>query len=556
MLLSREFLFLYGALATLLLLAIVPPLVSLNRYQRRIARSIGASLGRPVHLDRVTLNLLPLPGFTLENFVVDEDPAFGMEPIIRANTVTATLRVSSLWSRRVEFSRISFSEPSVNIVHTSDGKWNLDSILLQAARIDAAPTAQKKAGPAPRFPYIEAIGGRVNLKTDREKLPISLTDADFALWLPQPQQWHLRLKAHPMRTDTSVSDPGTVQVEGTLERAASLAQVPINLRSEWRGAPLGEVSRIVTGQDAGLRGDMTLSVNLSGTIGRSALDAHLQLNDAHRADFVPAEPMSFNLACTGTATNLFHSFEQVHCDWPPRSTSATQVVALNANLPDIRHLDTTRLQIAATEIPANTLVNWLHVASSRVPRDLLATGTLTGSLARDSADASTSGVASQTWQGSFLLSNLSVSSPLSNLAPITAAAIRIQSQPPDTRVQPATKRHPVALSHPAGFVLAPFAIDLGGKDPATLDGLFTAEGYSLHLAGTVAEPRLLALATALPQFGDGLADILPPDPPTTSTPATSTPVRLDLRSHRAWWGPQAWQNNAAAALPRKAAHRR
>ena len=30
--------------------------------------------GRPVHLDRVSLNLLPLPGFILENFVVEEDP--------------------------------------------------------------------------------------------------------------------------------------------------------------------------------------------------------------------------------------------------------------------------------------------------------------------------------------------------------------------------------------------------------------------------------------------------------------------------------------------------
>ena len=137
---------LYVALAALvvLLLVLLPPLVSVNRYQKRIASSISASLGRPVHLDKVSLNLLPLPGFTLENFVVDEDPAFGYEPVIRANSVRATLRLSSLWSRRVEFSTISFTEPSVNLVHLSNGKWNLESILLHAAHIDAAPTAQKK----------------------------------------------------------------------------------------------------------------------------------------------------------------------------------------------------------------------------------------------------------------------------------------------------------------------------------------------------------------------------------------------------------------------------
>lgn len=136
----------------LLLLVLLPPLVSVNRYQKRIANSISASLGRPVHLDKVSLNLLPLPGFTLENFVVDEDPAFGSEPVIRANSVRATLRISSLWRRRIEFSTISFTDPSVNLVHTAEGKWNLESILLHASHVEAAPTAQKKPAPLPASP--------------------------------------------------------------------------------------------------------------------------------------------------------------------------------------------------------------------------------------------------------------------------------------------------------------------------------------------------------------------------------------------------------------------
>ncbi len=71
----------------LLLLAITPPLLNVSRYQRRIVTSMSESLGRPVHLDNVTLHLLPMPGFTLQNFVVSEDPAFGNEPTIRANEV-------------------------------------------------------------------------------------------------------------------------------------------------------------------------------------------------------------------------------------------------------------------------------------------------------------------------------------------------------------------------------------------------------------------------------------------------------------------------------------
>ena len=202
-------------LVVLLLLVLLPPFINVNRLQRRISTSMAAAYGSRSYSDSVSLSL-PMPGFTLENFVVGEDPAFGSEPIIRANSVRATLRLSSLWRRRVEFSTISFTEPSVNLVHTPEGKWNIESILLQASRIAAAPTAQQNAGVAPRFPYIEATGARLNLKQGVEKTPFSLTDAEFALWLPSPEQWHLRLQGRPVRTDTSVTDTGTIRLEATL----------------------------------------------------------------------------------------------------------------------------------------------------------------------------------------------------------------------------------------------------------------------------------------------------------------------------------------------------
>ena len=62
-------------------LALTPPLINVDRLRHRIATSMSQSLGRPVHLDRVSFHLLPMPGFTLENLVVSEDPAFGYEPV-------------------------------------------------------------------------------------------------------------------------------------------------------------------------------------------------------------------------------------------------------------------------------------------------------------------------------------------------------------------------------------------------------------------------------------------------------------------------------------------
>jgi AsmA family len=528
----RRLLYLAFAALALLLLILLPPYVSVNRYQRRIATSIGDSLGRPVHLDKVSLNLLPLPGFTLENFVVDEDPAFGSEPVIRANSVRATLRLSSLWRRRVEFSTISFTEPSVNLVHAASGKWNLESILLHAAHIDAAPTAQKNAGPAPRFPYIEATGARLNLKLDHEKTPISLTDADFALWLPDPQQWHLRLSARPARTDTDVSDTGTLEVEGTLGRAASLGQVPINLRGEWRNVPLGEGSRVLLGRDASLRGEMTLTANAQGTVSNSAIQAHLRLADARRADFVPAQPLSVDLQCLGTATGDFHGFENLHCSWPPAGSSEAPILALSGSVPDIRNLNSANFQISTPGLGAATLLQWLHIASARVPADISAAGALTGSLSYEPASAG-----AMPLQGELLITNASLINPHAGPTSLIVGNVALRSATPALPEAHHAKNH-LSTPLPAnGFVLSPTSLALGGKDPATLDGHFDATGYTLHLAGMASTARLQALAAAVPQLGDGLNEVLP-------TNRAAGPFRVDYTAARPWGKPQVWTDTS------------
>ena len=537
----RRLLYVAFAALAILLLILLPPYISVNRYQHRIAASISASLGRPVHLDRVSLNLLPLPGFTLENFVVDEDPAFGSEPVIRANSVRATLRLSSLWRRRVEFSTISFDEPSVNLVHSSSGKWNLESILLHAAHIDAAPTAQRRAGPAPRFPYIEATGARLNLKLDHEKSPFSLTEADFALWLPDPQQWHLRLSAHPARTDTDVSDTGLLELEGTLGRAASLGQVPISLRGTWRNAPLGGVSRFLLGRDAGLRGDMVLTANAQGTVSDSKIQARLRLTGPRRADFVPAQPMDIDLQCLGTATGNFHSFEDLRCSWPPAGSSDAPILAVTGALPDLRNPRSADLQIGTPGLPAATLLDWLRVASARVPADISASGALTGNLTYAPASLGT-----LPWSGDLTVTNATLINPHAGPASLVTGDVALRS----TSAEPAkaaTKQRKATLPSVDGFQLAPVSLALGGKDPATLDGHLDADGCGFHLTGMASTARLLALGTAIPQLGDGLAEVLP-------TNRASGPYRIDLTSTRTWGHPQTWTDTSPHPPTQRAHH--
>jgi hypothetical protein len=527
----RRLLYLACAALAVFLLVLLPPYISVNRYQRRIATSISDSLGRPVHLDKVTLNLLPMPGFTFENFVVDEDPAFGSEPTIRANSVRATLRLSSLWTKRVEFSTISFDEPSVNLVHTTAGKWNIQSILLHAAHIDAAPTAQKRAGPSPRFPYIEATGARLNLKLGQEKMPISLTEADFALWLPEPQEWHLRLQAHPVRTDTNVSDTGTIALEGTLGRAASLSQVPINLNAEWSNAQLGEASRVLLGRDAGLRGVMTLSASAQGTVGNNTLQTRLRLTDARRADFIPQRTLTVDMQCLATATSNFFAFQNLRCDWPPTASSGAPKLAITGDLPYIRRPSSATLNVVVPGLPAATLLEWLHVASPRVPDDIAATGSLAGTISYQPDSPATA--ATLGWTGELLMTHPTLINPRAGSSSLVVGDVTFTSTAPEPPPTQNAKHRAAPPPAPTSFLLEPASLALGGKDPAILDGHFDSTGYALHLAGMASTARMLALAAALPPFGDGLAAVLP-------TNRAAGPFRVDLTVTRSWGKPQTW----------------
>ena len=182
-----------GVVLILLLGTFVPPLINVSRFRLRVADALGSALGRNVSVGAVHLRLFPRPGLDIEKLVVQDDPAFSAEPLLRADEVTASLRLTSLWRGRLEIASLSLSYPSLNLVRAPNGHWNLESLLERARQIPTAPTPLRSAEARPRFPYLEAKGGRINLKIGQEKTVYALSDANFALSLPSENLWQLRL---------------------------------------------------------------------------------------------------------------------------------------------------------------------------------------------------------------------------------------------------------------------------------------------------------------------------------------------------------------------------
>src|SRR5271157_41710 len=268
--------------ATLALVAVallLPPFVNVNRYRVRVAQSISRALGRDVTVSNIKLKLLPRPGLVLSDFVVGEDPSYGAEPMLRAASVTAYLRLTSLWRGRLEIGTLDLDDPSLNLVRRPDGHWNLEELVQRASSVASAPTNETRPEARPRFPYVKASLGRINFKLDNVKKAFAFTDADFALWQDSEDQWGIRLKARPMRTDVGISDTGTLKLDGRFQRASALRNTPVNPKFTFTGGPLGQVTTLVYGRDRGWRGTITSSATVTGTPAALGITLDAQVDD-------------------------------------------------------------------------------------------------------------------------------------------------------------------------------------------------------------------------------------------------------------------------------------
>jgi len=489
----KKFWIFLAAVAMLALAIVLPPLINLDRYQGQIAAAISRAIGRPVHLSSVTLRLLPRPGLELGDFIVEEDPSFGAEPALRAPSVDASIRLSSLWRGRLEIGRISLDQASVNIVRDASGRWDLGTVLLQASHIPNAPTAQRHAGQSPRFPYIEATNTRVNFKIGEEKKPFSLLNADFAMWLENPDEWRIRLEAQPVRTDIDLdlADTGTLRVEGSLQRATELGNMPVRLHAEWTSAPLGQISRLLFGTESGWRGDLEMTGDITGSIAAPQFKTRIRMTDIHRQEFSPLEPFQVDATCQGAYQQPQHTLHDLTCFWPIHGGH----LLLTGSVPDVEH-PAPALHLHVQDVPAAFALSALRLVRNSFAASVQVSGTVQGDL--DYAHQ---------LSGAISVEHLSFRLPQMD-APLIFPTLHLVSPP----VQPAPRRKKKAMApppSPASLQLETAALSLGGSAPLNLSGSFRSSGFTLTLQGTASVARLRPLAAGL-HLASGILPALAP----------------------------------------------
>ena len=485
-------------LGLLLALFLIRP--GAGRLRTRIVTAIGLALGRQVDVSAVHIRVLPHPGFDLENFVVHDDPAFSAEPVIRSQQVTAELRISSLLRGRLEIARLSLSEPSLNLVRDREGRWNLENLLERAAQIPVAPTQKATTEARPGFPYIEADNGRINLKLQQEKKPYALTDADFAFWQESENVWGMRLKAQPVRMDFNLSDTGTVNVNGSWQRAVTLRQTPLQFTMEWTGAQLGQVSKLVSGKDKGWRGTVKLSATLSGTPADLKVETDTSVQDFRRYDILGGGALRLAAQCSSHYSSVDHTLSDLAC----RAPVGDGTLSVNGTIASVLSASTYDLALVAKELPVQSLIALARHAKKDIPDDLVASGKLNGSVKVQRTDA---GYAE--WDGSGESLNVRIGSKL-NKTEMTLDRIPFQVSQ-NTAQGRRNGRRTFVPAEPR-VDIGPFNLALGRVPPAVVRGSISRSGYSLLVTGDAQLQRLLQTARTTgfraPQLtADGVARV-------------------------------------------------
>ena len=234
---------------------------------------------------------------------VAEDPRFGEEYFLRAEALTARIQWRSLLSGHLELGTLSLSRPSLNLVRTSEGDWNLAEWLPRPTSLPASvpvPTgpqqAPKSLAAFLRLRRIEVDEGRVNFKRGDEKLPFAFSGIKGTLETESPGRWRIDLIATPSRAAAIVQQPGTLHLVGHVGGTSSRLR-PAVLQVDWSQASITDVLRMVQGRDYGVRGNLDLSVAAQTEGDSWLLEGNAALAQLHRWDLT--------LRADNPAANIF-----------------------------------------------------------------------------------------------------------------------------------------------------------------------------------------------------------------------------------------------------------
>jgi hypothetical protein len=355
------------ALAGLLVIGIIAPYLSGNRFRPRIRAALESALGRKVDLGAVHFSLFTGPGFSVDNVVIHENPAIGVEPIAYVGSLEAVPRITSIFGGHLEFASIRLDDASINVAKTggpSDpGRWNFEALLNRSV-IRA-------------IPELHVRSGRINFKFGDTKSVFYLTNTDLDIAPPGRGSalWNIDFSGEPARTDKPAHGLGVLLARGGWT-APSSGPGRLNLDVRLEKSPMSEMVELVQGFDAGIHGNVTAHVRFHGPLDDIRFGGSVEVADVHRWDQMPPYGRHWPLRVAGQL-NLPAETIEMESNTAGGATSPLTVRFRCANYLSQPHWG---VSLNWNQFPAGPVLDLARHMGAAVPAGLSMTGWLDGVL--------------------------------------------------------------------------------------------------------------------------------------------------------------------------------
>jgi AsmA protein len=264
----------------ILLLAIAPFLIPVNRFKPEIESRASAALGRKVQVGNLSLSLLS-GSLGIDDLSVADDPKFSTAPFLTAKGVKVGVEMMPLiFSKTVNVTGITIDKPQVIMLKDPRGKWNFSSIGGSASSTPApssapsAPSSSSSSSTDISIAKLELKDGQITLgNTNSQKRSVypnvNLTATDVSVKSNFPIDFSMGLPGG-----------GTMKIDGKVgpvdQKDAQLT--PQNVKLTVNGLSLATTGFL--DPSMGLGGVADMDANLVSANGEMSTKGQLKLSKA------------------------------------------------------------------------------------------------------------------------------------------------------------------------------------------------------------------------------------------------------------------------------------
>ena len=143
------------------------------------------TLGRDVQLGKMSLSIVPVFGFQIDDVAVAARPGEGEGDLLSVRSLRIGAKLMPLLKKRLEVTSIEVVEPVVNLVRDPAGEWNFDLGADAEVSEETEQPAQPGGGPEITVDGIRVTGGRLSIhdasRSPVQPLDVVLTDLDLEI---------------------------------------------------------------------------------------------------------------------------------------------------------------------------------------------------------------------------------------------------------------------------------------------------------------------------------------------------------------------------------------